>query len=563
LKRWLDFRAEWVVYEDDDLLVVDKPAGVPSQAAEASHDDDLVARLKRWLGERAGIAPRDVYLGVHQRLDRETSGLVLFTRRPEANAAIAEQFQNRSIEKTYVAATLGRVPDRRDEIVLEHYLARGRDGRMEVVAKHVRGSKRAQTRVRVLKRNGPRTLLELGCDTGRTHQLRVQLAHQGAAIAGDALYNGAPAPRLLLHAKALRLRHPHDASELACAAPVPAEFAEWLEHGARDVASDPSLLRRALALAIESRYRLGRAALAPEPTTAFRLFNRGADGAAELAVDVYGDFLVAHSFGPTVDAHETEILDQLEALGFAGVYLKRHLKQKNELVEPRDERYAPALPVRGAAAPEEFVIYEHGLPLAVRVGDGLRTGLFLDQRENRQRVRALARDKRVLNLFAYTSGFSVAALAGGAREAVCVDASAGALAWGRRNVERIGAEARHRAWHSDVFAALAQLKRQRERFDLIILDPPSYSNARGERFVATKDYAALAQACLHVLAPQGQLLACINHHGVSRAKLRGDVRSAATATGRVLAQLKDLPSQLDFPAEHGAEPHSKSLLARF
>src|SRR4029077_1305959 len=65
LKRWPDFRSEWVVYEDDDLIMFDKPAGVPSQAAEQSHDDDVVARLKRWLAERAGIAPSEVYLGVH------------------------------------------------------------------------------------------------------------------------------------------------------------------------------------------------------------------------------------------------------------------------------------------------------------------------------------------------------------------------------------------------------------------------------------------------------------------------------------------------------------------
>src|SRR5262245_54019260 len=99
-----DFRPEWIVYRDDDLIVVDKPAGVPSQAAQVEHDDDLPARLKRFLArERGAAAEDDVYLGVHQRLDRDTSGLILYTLRREANAAIAAQFEARTIEKTYLA----------------------------------------------------------------------------------------------------------------------------------------------------------------------------------------------------------------------------------------------------------------------------------------------------------------------------------------------------------------------------------------------------------------------------------------------------------------------------
>jgi 23S rRNA (cytosine1962-C5)-methyltransferase len=434
---------------------------------------------------------------------------------------------------------------------------------MEVVAASVRGAKRARTRAVVRARRGERMQLELGCDTGRTHQLRVQLAHEGAPIAGDRLYGGARALRLLLHAERLALRHPQGGHQVSLCAAPPLEIEDWLAHGARDALSEPQLLARAIELAIESRYRLGRARTAAAPTTAFRLFHRAADGADELAIDLYADFLVVHLFGAEAEAREPALLDALARLGPAGIYVKRHPRQKNELVEPRDARYAPPAPLRGDAAPEELVIYEHGVPFGVRIGDGLRTGLFLDQRENRARVRALAAGKRVLNLFAYTSGFSVAALAGGAREAVCIDASAAALAWGRRNVERIGAGDRHRAWHADAFAALGELARKRERFDLIVLDPPSYSKTRNRRFVARNDYAALCESCLRVLAPSGALLACINHHGTSQAKLRRDLHAAARAAGRTIAQLKDQPTQLDFPSEQDAEPHSKSVLATF
>jgi 23S rRNA (cytosine1962-C5)-methyltransferase len=563
---WPDFREQALVYEDEDLIVVDKPAGVPSQAADASHDDDLPTRLRRWLAARRGVRVDDVYLGTHQRLDRDTSGLVLYTLRREANAAIAAQFEGRTVKKTYLAAALApRALSDGAERVLEDFLARGRDGRMEVVTERTRGARAARTRVRVQQRVGERALLELGCDTGRTHQLRVQLAHAGAPIAGDRLYGGTKALRLLLHAARLELRHPRDGRALVLEAPKPPELAHWLAHGPVDASSDAALLGRALELALEQRYRLGRARSADAPTTAFRLFHRAGDGADGLAVDMYGDFLVAHFFDAMSEAgpaDEARVLDLLETLGLRGIYLKRHVKQKNELSDPRDARYAPALPVRGSAAPDELVIHEHGLPFGVRLGEGLRTGIFLDQRENRARVRALAQGKRVLNLFAYTGGFSLAALAGGAAHALCVDASGSALAWAERNVARLDLEQsqRHRVLCSDVFAALAAFARRGERFDLIVVDPPSYSTTRKRRFVVHKDYEALCEACLAVLAPEGQMLCCINHHGVSQAKLRHHVRQAAKAAGRAVRKLHDLPAQSDFPAEQGAEPHSKSVL---
>jgi 23S rRNA (cytosine1962-C5)-methyltransferase len=575
--RFPDFEKAWVVYQDEALLVVDKPAGVPSQAAHESHDDDLVSRLRRWLASERGVAPEQVYLGVHQRLDRDTSGLVMFTLQREANPAIAEQFAQRQIEKTYLAlvetsvsarpgwfARLAHPPGRdapaRASTTLVHHLARARDGRMQVVSANTPNARAARTQVSVQRRIGERTLLELGCETGRTHQLRVQLAHEGAAIAGDRLYGRTPGMRLMLHAAGLSLCHPGDGRRLTFASPPPIEFEDWLVHGDRDVTDAAPLLRRALQLAVDRRYRLGRLREQPNPTSAFRLLHDVAEGSGRFAVELYGDFAVVHLFGEGIDSRCEQILDQVEALGVDGVYLKCHPKQKNDLADPRLARYAPSEPVRGRAAPDDLVVHEWGLPFGVRLGDGLRTGLFLDQRENRQRVRELASGMRVLNLFAYTGGFAVAALAGGAREAICIDASNSALAWGRRNVERIGAEARHRAWHADVFDALSQLGKRGESFDLIVLDPPSYSKTRSRRFVAAKDYAALCEACFRVLSRDGKLLACINHHGTAQAKLRRDVQQAARGAGRGLVQVKDIPPALDFPPRQAGEPSSKSVL---
>src|SRR4051812_1676607 len=101
---WPDFRAEDILFEDDDLLVVDKRAGIPSQAARPERPDDLVTRLRVFLAARDGLDPEREYLGVHQRLDRDTSGAILFTKRKDANASIAKQFEKRLAKKRYVAA---------------------------------------------------------------------------------------------------------------------------------------------------------------------------------------------------------------------------------------------------------------------------------------------------------------------------------------------------------------------------------------------------------------------------------------------------------------------------
>src|SRR5438046_6295875 len=97
---WPMFREEHVLFEDDDVIAVHKPAGVPSQSADPDRPDDLVTRLRAFLAARDG--KRDPYLGTHQRLDRDTSGVLLFTKRPEMNAAIAKQFEGRTTKKHYL-----------------------------------------------------------------------------------------------------------------------------------------------------------------------------------------------------------------------------------------------------------------------------------------------------------------------------------------------------------------------------------------------------------------------------------------------------------------------------
>ncbi|HEY6458866.1 MAG TPA: class I SAM-dependent methyltransferase, partial [Polyangiaceae bacterium] len=269
--------------------------------------------------------------------------------------------------------------------------------------------------------------------------------------------------------------------------------------------------------------------------------------------------------GPWASPERRErLLDALAALGFDGVYLKVRPRQANVLVDTRREELAPRLPVRGAAAPEPLAVVEEGMCLLVRLGDGLSTGVFLDQRANRRRVRELARGASVANLFAYTCAFTLAAALGGAKRTVSVDASAAALERGRENLAHAGVleSGDHAFVADDAFAWLARAARKGERFDLVVLDPPSYSTTKKGRFVADTDYAALAAQALTLLAPGGRLLASTNHRRISPSRFRRILFDAGRDAGVELEQVKDLPLPLDYPLPPGGHPPMKALLAR-
>jgi 23S rRNA (cytosine1962-C5)-methyltransferase len=551
---WPDFYDACILHTDADLVVVDKPAGVSTQAADPERPDDLVTRVRAHLDLD--------YLGVHQRLDRDTSGVLVFARRKEANRALAAQFEGRTVEKRYLACVTGW-PKSRAEAVLRDRLGEGDRGAMRVVAGGGKG-KLAVTRVKVLERRGDRAMLELFLETGRTHQARAQLAHAGAPIAGDALYGGATAPRLLLHASAIALEHPAGRRRVRFEAPVPPEMRAWLERAdpGRAVFDDARSLGAALDRAIERRWGLGRADAGPRATTAFRLINEEGDGLPGLAVDLYGGHLVVQLYDDMPEPTLARVLDALMAKGFDGAYLKRRPKQANVLVDTRREDLAPRAPVRGVPAPDPLPILEEGVPLLVRLGDGLSTGLFLDQRENRRRVRALARDAAVVNLFSYTCAFTVAAALGGARRTVSVDAAAVAIERGMENLAHAGVDGAgmHAFVVDDAASWLRREAKKPDKYDLAILDPPSYSTTKKSRFSAAADYAELAAATLAILARGGRLLACTNHRGVTRAKFRKMLHEGARRAGRRAVQVKDLPDPSDFPPAPGRECHLKSVL---
>jgi 23S rRNA (cytosine1962-C5)-methyltransferase len=259
-------------------------------------------------------------------------------------------------------------------------------------------------------------------------------------------------------------------------------------------------------------------------------------------------------------ARETELAELCVALGTAGVYVKR--RPRGDLRTMPTTEVAPAEPIAGDPAPSPLTVTERELRFDVELADGLSSGLFLDQRDNRALIRGLSSGARVLNLFSYTGSFSVAAAAGGAAGVTSVDLSARALERAKENLALNGLDREpHRFVKADAFEWLTRAARKGERFDVIVLDPPSFgTRSKRSTFNVSRDFGRLATRALALLDTGGRLLAVTNHRKTSLQRLRRLLRGAARESGVEIAQLKDLPTQLDCPDGPDGPLPSKSVL---
>ncbi len=299
-------------------------------------------------------------------------------------------------------------------------------------------------------------------------------------------------------------------------------------------------------------------------TTAYRLVNGVGDDLPGVTVDRYDSVFVLNLYDE--DSDPRPYVAALATLPDArAVYLKRRPRGAARLAAAQTAALAPDTPAWGERV-EGVTVRENGLSYLIRPGAGLSAGLFLDMRESRAHVRALAAGGGVLNLFAYTCAFGVAAAVSGAARVLNIDAARPALAWGRENYALNGLPADPYDFvYGDAFDWLARLARraagQGQVFDLVIADPPSYSTVKGRRFTVSRDYATLATACARVAAPRGRLLLCANEARLPRQTFQRDCLRGVAAAGRAArVRSYDSAPALDFPAPPGEESHLKVLL---
>jgi 23S rRNA pseudouridine1911/1915/1917 synthase len=239
------FHERWpVLYEDNHLLVLYKPAGLLTQGDD-SGEANLLDLAKAWIKARHQ-KPGRAFVGLVQRLDRPVAGVVVLARTSKAAARLSRQIRERQLRKVYLAVVEGRMPSGEAEMV--HHLER-RQKTVHIVSPPTPNSREARLSYRLLAASGGRSLLEIDLQTGRKHQIRVQLAHAGCPIVGDLRY-GATAPlaarQIALLARQIGLAHPTRHEPLSFTAPLPvgwpwphseppeqAPFWNWIDYEGR------------------------------------------------------------------------------------------------------------------------------------------------------------------------------------------------------------------------------------------------------------------------------------------------------------------------------------------
>lgn len=226
-----------VLYEDADLLVINKPAGLVAHPAAAHRAGTLVNALLHRFPNLRGIGGVD-RPGLVHRLDKDTSGCLLVAKTDAAHEGLSRQFRARQVRKTYLALVRGSLREPRGRITAP--IGRDLRDRKKMGVRTARG-REAATAYRVLRALPGATLLEVTLETGRTHQIRVHLAHLGHPVVGDALYGGRPerraregahgpvAPRQLLHAWRIAFTHPRTGAPVTVEAPPPPDLRPYVE----------------------------------------------------------------------------------------------------------------------------------------------------------------------------------------------------------------------------------------------------------------------------------------------------------------------------------------------
>ncbi len=319
------------------------------------------------------------------------------------------------------------------------------------------------------------------------------------------------------------------------------------------ISADDRFWRERIAAAMAVRQRL-----IPSGTTACRLINAEGDGIPGLIVDRYGGFLVLSIETAGAEKYRGMILDALRReVHPEGIY---------ERSEGR-ARQREGLPARsgvafGADPPDTVEIMENGLAFAVDLRAGQKTGFFLDQRDSRDRIGRMSLNAAVLNCFSYTGGFSVYSARGGAKRVVSVETSGPANVMARRNLERNGLSAQdHPVIQADVFEFLRETT---DRFDLVILDPPSFAKSRKDVARAARGYKDINLQAIRRLSEGGFLatFSCSNY--LDEALFEKIVLSAARDAGREAQMIARLGPGPDHPVNlaHPEGRYLKGLLLR-
>ncbi|MEQ1785824.1 MAG: pseudouridine synthase [Acidimicrobiales bacterium] len=504
----------WVRFEDEHLLAVTKPAGVNTHRPDTHAQDGMHEWVQRQRPDQS--------LSILHRLDKGTSGLLLFGKTSDANRALTAQFEARTVAKRYelvVARDDRRPPSIRAQRPIDGAAAETDFERAATGGSVERWSARPHT--------------------GRTHQVRIHATEAGLPILGDSDHHGAPAARLFLHAAQLDVQHPVTGA-LELAVPRPDSFDRVLDGTVDGHAVAALVAHEARALLFD-----------PDDTNAYLWIDRYHDAFPTTRVERLGDVALVLSYGDEEPLPSAWLDAWMQVLDLRAIYQQRR---------PRGGGGGPARLVAGTAH-DRFEVLELGARYVIDLqASATSSGLFLDQRETRRHLRSAdLRGKTVLNAFAHTGSLSVAAALAGA-EVLTLDLSPRYLEWAAENLRANGLDpADHDAVYGDASDWLDRFAKKGRTFDVVLADPPSSSTARrgGGRWVVDKDLHTLVAQAARVAAPGGSVYVSTNLHRMTWPTFLDHVDrglAAAGRTGRV--DTRTLP--LDHRSGPGDPPYLKA-----
>lgn len=492
----------------------DKPSGVTTHS---SHDDvnkigflsEINDGFCEYLADRTGER-----LYVVHRLDRDTTGCVCFAKSAEDAEIMRRIFAEREASKRYLFLTDHLSVKVADEAVVESFIERRGSEHVSEPPTADRPAN-ARTVLRRIAMSHGLALWEALPETGKAHQIRLHAASLGMPILGDLAHGGSQFPQLCLHSERLEFSIGADKFTHSCPAPV------WFER--RELAVN-GVLSRWLA-AVDRRERL------------MRSWNDRFDGPGELLaqdltcrwIHTEGDPLRVEQLGGVfwLSWFDDRFPGEVESGALSEIIRLKNWRpcffqlrrDRGGARPPAGADGAGAFGADNREVPEKWMAVEYdssgvGLKFEFRREQGLSPGLFLDQRQNRSWVRRHSHESKVLNLFCYTGGFSVAAAAGGASKVVSVDLSKSFLEWAKVNFALNGlAIDGHEFRAMDSRDYLAWAAKKGLQFELVICDPPSFSRSESGVFKIERDLEQLLTALAAVTAPGGRILFSTNYEG--------------------------------------------------
>ncbi|MFT8350487.1 class I SAM-dependent rRNA methyltransferase [Clostridium saccharoperbutylacetonicum] len=240
-------------------------------------------------------------------------------------------------------------------------------------------------------------------------------------------------------------------------------------------------------------------------TSAFRVFNGEGDGIGGLTIDYFDEYYLVTWYSKGMYAFKDNIIKAIKALvSFDGIYEKKRFEENGMVVD--EDSY-----LCGKKAPEPLIVKENGVNFAIYLNDGAMVGVFLDQKEVRNSIKEkYSKNKRILNTFSYTGAFSMAAAKGGAIT-TSVDLASRSLEKTTENfkINNIDPE-KHEIIVEDIFHYFKRAKKEELKFDVVILDPPSFATSKDNRFSAAKDYKDLMKSAIEITEDEGVIVASTN-----------------------------------------------------